>query len=214
MKKLNDYSNKTDLEIIEIYKNNAHWKTKQEIETYFYKKYSPLCKKYSNLYRHISSMEDNMQECYFLMIKALDYVDTNKITNTSLFSFGSIFRFHITSHFIHENVRKVKEFNHLLSENDLDYYINHSTYIRSNSYKNNVTCIENKIIFNTNLEIFKKQLTSYELNLLELLQTSMKKQDVAKELGEKHTANLTYWRSKIQSKYIEFMNNVGYELTI
>ena len=200
MKKTNNYSNKTDLEVIEIYKNNSHWRTKQEIETYFYKKYAPLCKKYSNAYRYLSSMEDNMQECYFLMIKALEFVNINKINNESSFSFGYIFKSYIEPYFKYEGTKNKKYI----------YEVDREKIIVQNKTKS----FEDILIFNTNLEIFKKQLTSYELNLLNLLQTNMKKQDIAKELGEKHTANLSYWRTKIQSKYIEFMNNAGYELTI
>jgi hypothetical protein len=206
MKKLNDFLNKTDLEILEVYKNNSHWSIKQKIESYLYKKYSPLCKKYSYAYRYLSSMEDNMQECYFLMLKAIDFVNVNKINNESSFSFGFIFKSYIEPHFKYKGIKYIKE----VSNTDYFYKINYIEYNKITK----MDSFENSLIFNINLEIFKKQLTPYELNLLELLQTSMKKQDIAKELGEKHTANLSYWRTKIQSKCVEFMNNAGYELTV
>ena len=213
MKKSNNYSNKSDVEVIEIYKNNSHWRTKQEIETHFYQKYSPLCKKYSYKYNYLSTMEDNMQECYFQLINALEYVDINKITNIESYSFGITLRGYVSSYFIsqmsqYRDVYSIEDetTSYTTGVGSRDNKVNH---IRSKERE-----YENNLIFNLYKEEFEETLPEKEKRLFQMLADGMKKKDIVKELGEKHTANLTYWINKIQKKYIAYTTSIGYEITM
>jgi thiol-disulfide isomerase/thioredoxin len=208
-----NYASKTDLEVIEIYKNNSHWRTKREIETYFYQKYIPLCKKYSYKYRYIQPMEDNMQDCYFQMVQALDYVDINKVTNPEMYSFGITFRGYLSSHFIAE-IKKYKEEFEIHVEYT-EFYEVHTKHMGKNKdlkYRGSVQ--ENSVIFKIYKQKFEETLSEKEKRLFKMLADGMKKKDIVKELGKKHTANLTFWVNKIQKKYVEFNNSIGYEIAI
>jgi len=201
MKTTTNYSKKSDSEIVEIYKNNSHWRTKQEIETYFYKKYTPLCKKYSNRYRDISTFEDNMQECYFIMLKALDGPSIEKME-----SFGVSFSNYLWGYF--GNVIKKQDTN----KNTEEYITNPIEEDRTMPII--VNSQEDEIIFNSDVKGFYKQLSDTEKELVNLLQTNMKKKDIAKKLGFATIHNLYFWTNKIQHKYLQHMNECGYELSI
>lgn len=216
------YASKTDVEVIDIYKNNCHWRTKQDIEAYFYQKYTPLCKKYSFKYKYLSTFEDNMQDCYFQMIQALEYVDTNKITDLEKYSFGVTFVSYLSSHFIAE-IKKYKNSGEEMTKELPTINIQPTPGIASDyvtegeKFLNSSLCNktqENDIIFNMYKAEFEGTLPEKELRLFQMLADGMKKKDIVKELGEKHTANLTFWINKIQKRYVEFNNSIGYEITI
>jgi len=212
-KALQLYSNKSDAEIIEIYKNNPHWRTRQDVESYFYAKYQPLVKSQAIKFSYLSSVEDNCQECYFLMLSALDWIDLSKV-DLEQFSFGGVFKRYITAHFIGEvNSKKVENENKVET---IDLTPEQGALFGKKFYNGSkvVESHEDSLIFKMNLKEFKKSLTEKELNLVELLETNMYKKDITKELGFKNTPNLTHWVEKVQSKYRTFMNNAGYELAI
>ena len=208
MKNTNTYSNKTDLEVIEIYKNNSHWRTKQDIETYFYKKYSPLCKTISYKYRYISSMEDNMQDCYFLMLDALDWVDTNKITDTVNFSFGYVFKKYLTPHFIQQQKvnSRVEEHIKIESLDPLEQEDNFRQHVLAT-----VPSFESNLIFKITYDRFKKQLDPKNLAIINLLEQNERVKDIAEKLS---LSNATIYKNKIQQMYIQFMNKSGYEIAM
>jgi len=213
MKKSNNYSNKTDAEVIEVYKNNSHWRTKQEIETYFYQKYMPLCKKYSYKFKYLSSFEDNIQECYFMLINALEYIKMDKIKKPEIYSFGITFRGYLTSYFISQ----MKQYREVYSVEESEEKAGYTTGVGSRNHKDNNAAYRNKeyennLIFNLYKEEFEETLPEKEKRLFQMLADGMRKKDIVKELGEKHTANLTFWTSKLAKKYTEFNNTIGYEL--
>lgn len=208
MKNTNNFSHKTDLEIIEMYNDNCHWKTKQEIETYFYKKCTPLLGKYSRKYSYLSSVEDNMQDCYFLLIQALEWVDSTKVKDVSKFSFIAIMEGYLISHFVavirnkYTVGRSTEEY--VVTPTENDFTVEQAFVLPE----------ENSIIFNMYKQQFENTLPEKEKRLFQLLADGMKKKDIAKELGEKHTANLTYTTKKIACSLTIFFRQIGYELTV
>ena len=92
-----------DYEVVERWQKGNHL-TQKRIEEYLYIKYRPLIMKYSSKYSYVSSYEDNMQEAYLIMIKALEYINTDKIYNKELYSFGVTFKEYITGYF-HANYK-------------------------------------------------------------------------------------------------------------
>lgn len=204
MKKSNAYSTKSDVEVIKIYKNNSHWRTKQEIEAHLYQKYSPLCKKYSYKYRYLSTMEDNMQDCYLQMVQALDFIDVNKITDAEKYSFGITFGGYLSSHFISQLKQKKDD----TIEYDSQQEQNFAKVMATSKSP------EEQVIFNIFKKEFENTLPEKEKILFQMLTDGMQKKVIAKELGEKHTANLTFWVNKIQKKYIAYTQLIGYELTV
>jgi hypothetical protein len=210
MKKVNSiYSAKTDVEVIEIYKNNSHWRTKQDIETHLYKKYTPLCKKYSSKYSYLQPMEDNMQDCYFQMIQALDYVDLNKVNDLERYSFGSTFSNYLSSHFIAEYRKYIKGKDSITEE-----YVTQQEEGLNKIEQGQTESPEGSIIFNMYRDKFEETLPEKEKRLFQLLADGMKKSDIVVELGEKRMANLSYWIVKLQKRYVEFNNSIGYEFTV
>ena len=207
MAKLNSiYITKTDEEVIDIYRNNAHYRTKQEIETYFYKKYSPLFKTLSRKFYYAESVEDNMQECYLKMIEILE--DSSYTVGED--TLGLMLRKKINSHLQYQGKKAqeymVEEYIEL-DEEDEDAIITKQSKIHSEEFVS-------ELIFNITLKDFRKQLSTYENKLMDLLPSSMEKKEIAKELGYKHTANLAPIRKSLKERYITFMNEAGYELAI
>lgn len=196
---MSNYKMKTDYEIItEIY-IDGHISQKQDVEQYFYNKYLPLIKKYSKRYEHngFGSYEDNMQECYLIMVNALQNA-TKKLKEDV--SFGSIFQGYIRGYFKVNNSNKSN--------------YNSTNYIEEEFAKTVIptTCHAEQIISQITYNGFEKELTDYEYTLIELLKAGMKKQTIAKKLGEKNQANLTYHIKRIKNKYIQYMNENGYSI--
>jgi hypothetical protein len=209
MKNTNSFSHKTDLEIIEMYNDNCYWKTKQDIETYFYKKCTPLIKKYSYKYKFLSTVEDNMQESYFLLIQALEWVDTVKITNQDNFSFPLVFKGYLSSHF----VKEFKKYSNNANTFTEEYVV--SAEVDSPKVEQAfILPQEDSIIFNMYKKQFEETLPEKEKRLFQMLVDGMKKKDIVKELGEKHTANLSYTTKKIACSLTIFFRQIGYELNI
>ena len=99
--------NSTDLQMINEYKSTNRIAKKQAIETELYTKYMPLIKHYAKRYESISSYEDNCQEAYFIMRKALDYVNPDKIYNKNAYSFGVTFKDYLRGYFSAEAKQEV-----------------------------------------------------------------------------------------------------------
>ena len=209
-----NYSEKSDVEVLDVYYNNAHWRTKQEIEAHLYKKYEPLCKAMSYKYRAMSTFEDNMQDCFLIMLKTLDGNQAQKISS-HIDSFGGIFKGYLRGYFksnysqfmkdVHERAGTINEYTHSHLEKLPIAFIQKNWGIQSQ---------ETTIIDYLHRQDFEETLEEKEKRLFQMLADGMKKKDIVKELGEKHTANLTYWINKIQKKYIAYTTSIGYEITM
>jgi hypothetical protein len=199
MKNATNYSNKTELEVIEIYKNNAHWRTKQEIEAYFYQKYTPYIKGICTRYRNMATIEDNMQDCYFLLVNALEYVDENKVSNKNNFSFQFILNRYITAHFIGQAKSSKKQITEHMEEyitrQDQEYYKPEQSYTESH---------ESEIINKVYKEQFEKTLSNEERVIFNMMYDRQKLDDIAKAVNKKCKQNLKYYRDNIQRKFNTF----------
>lgn len=203
---MTNFKSKSDYDVIHEIYVNGHISQKQDVEQYFYNKYMPLIKKYSKRYENngFGSFEDNVQECYLIMIDALhNAIDKLKEND----SFGYIFQGYIRGYF------------KLNATNQAHYeYDSYATEVEEDkSYsilegKTTIPSYEEDVIGEITYNGFENELTDYEYTLIELLKTGMKKQTIAQKLGENNQANLTYHIKRIKKKYINYMNENGYSM--
>jgi hypothetical protein len=200
---MTNFKSKSDYDVIQIYAN-GHISQKQDVEQYFYNKYMPLIKKYSKRYENngFGSFEDNMQECYLIMIDALNNAISKLRENDS---FGNMFGGYIRAYFRLKNTNQsyYDYVGDMPEEGQL-----HCRVWQGRGVSTPDEAYIHKIIYNG----FEKALTDYEYTLIELLKAGMKKQTIAKKLGEKNQANLTYHIKRIKKKYINYMNQNGYDM--
>lgn len=201
---MKNYSIKSDYEVIHEVYVNGQISQKQDVEQYFYNKYTPLIKKYSKRYENngFGSFEDNMQECYLIMIDALhNAIDKLKEND----SFGYIFQGYIRGYFRLKNTNQAHYdyVGDMTEEEQL-----HCRAWQGRGVSTPDEAYIHKIIYKD----FEKYITDYEYILIELLKTGMKKQTIAQKLGEKNQSNLTYHIKRIKNKYIQYMNDNGYSM--
>jgi RNA polymerase sigma factor (sigma-70 family) len=201
-----NYSTKSDLEVLEIHQNNSHWKTKQDIETYLYRKYYPLCVVYSRKYSSVSPFDDNMQECYFAMLKAIEYVDANKIFNTNSFSFGVVFKMYLSSHFNNQIQYESYESKCKKDQVSLHQEIDNEEEIVIEGI---VPSHEEETIFSLLLKEFKSTLKDIEIRIWEALEEGKTQREIAKQFNK---SSINFRVNSIKSKYTEFMNKNGYAI--
>lgn len=205
------YKNYSDIEVIEKWNGNIHTRTRADIEAYLYKKYQPLCVSMSRKYQSLSSIEDNMQECYLIMLKALEWIKTDKITNQGHYSFGITFKNFLSSYFTKDAYEsfavKIEKENSSLDyiyadsiENNIDMY----NTIKTESFEEETIC-------SSTVTKFKHTLKDAELYIWNKLEEGKKQKDIAKELGK---SSINFHVQKLKAKYIQFMNNNGYAIQV
>lgn len=204
MKQILNYSQKSELELIEMHKSDSHWKIKQQIETYLYKKYNPLCRSFSQKFASISSFEDNMQECYMILLDAIDYVNPTKVYSSN-FSFGVIYKLYLSSYF--HNQTYYESYKAKCKKDEISLYYNSEDCEEMIEIK--VPSHENNTIFNSIFKEFKDTLKDIEITIWDLLEEGKTQRDIAKEFNK---SSIQYKVSQLKSKYIHFMNTHGYEI--
>lgn len=208
------YKNYSDLEVIEKWNSNIHTRTRADIEAYLYKKYQPLCVSMSRKYKSLSSIEDNMQECYLIMLKALEWIKTDKITNQNQYSFGSTFKSFLSSYF---NCSAYESFAVLAKKESvsLDYPMDLFSINRSDNrgtiFALLTESFEEETICHSTVTKFKHTLKDAELYIWNKLEEGKKQKDIAKELGK---SSINFHVQKLKAKYIQFMNNNGYAIQV
>jgi hypothetical protein len=184
--------NSTDLQMINEYKSTNRIAKKQAIETELYTKYMPLIKHYAKRYETISSYEDNCQEAYFIMRKALDYVNPEKIYNKEAYSFGVTFKDYLKGYFSCEAKQEIPS-TELIEETVVD---------------NPLPSIEFEEAFLS----WYKNLNKLEQRIFNYLEKGFQRKEIAVKLKMKNTANLTYHTNKLQKSYVEYMNKCGFSI--
>ena len=191
---------KSDLDLIKEWQDiNTLPKIKTQLESDLYRKYTPLCKSISRRYQHTAPFEDNMQECYLIMIKALKYVDEDKINNVEGYSFGITFKQYLRSYFNvqnYESEEKIIRDKNLSLEEDIPNF--EGVTLRNNTY-------ESEIIFDIALKQFRETLDEEESFIFNSLEKGEEKQTL-------NLKSIYYKINKIKNKYINFMNINGYAI--
>jgi RNA polymerase sigma factor (sigma-70 family) len=205
------FTNLTDLEIIEKWNGNIHSRTRANIEAYFYKKYQPLCRVISHRYKSVSTYEDNMQECYLIMLKALEYINPNKVTNQAAFSFGSIFKQYLTAYF---NCNCYESFNSKCEKEEVSIYYDKMEQNESEEsfiIDLQTESFEETTIFSDIVNAFKKTLKDTEIRLWNLLEEGKTQKEIASLINK---TSISYNVQKLKNRYIDFMNKNGYAIEI
>lgn len=199
------FNHLTDVEVIEKYKNNPHWSTRKDIEEHFYKKFMPLVRSKSKQYAFVASYEDNLQESYLIMLKALGWVNVDKITNTAKYSFGVTFEFFLKGYFKNEfQYETDKDIIEREMESIYKQTPDHEEYVIGE-----VESHEEHVIFSSNISQFKSLLKEGEKKIWELLESGKTQKDIAIQCGR---ASVNYQVQKLKAKYVDFMNSNGYSI--
>lgn len=199
------FNHLTDVEVIEKYKNNPHWSTRKDIEEHFYTKFQPLIDSMSRKYKFIGSYEDNLQESYLIMLKALEWVNVDKITNTAKYSFGVTFEFFLKGYF--KNEFKYETNAKVIEKEMISIYqetVNHEEYTIGE-----VESHEETVIFTSTINQFKSLLKDGEKKIWEFLESGASQKNIAIQCGR---ASVNYQVQKLKAKYVNFMNSNGYSI--
>jgi len=203
------FNHLTDLEVIEKWSDtiNQHYRTRASIEAYLYKKYYPLCNVISRRYQSQASYEDNMQECYLIMLKALEYVNPQKTHNQAQYSFGVTFKQHLTSYF---NTNSYESFNKQIEKNIVSIY--------QKDHNDNEVLIDGKVesheeetVFALIVKDFKATLKESEMIIWNLLEEGKTYKEIAKLVNRIQVVHIIH---RIKDNYKKFMNNNGYNLEL
>lgn len=201
------FNHLADVEVIEKYKNNPHWSTRKDIEEHFYTKFQPLIDSMSRKYKFIGSYEDNLQESYLIMLKALEWIDVNSITNSSKYSFGITLKYFLTGYF--NNEFKYETDAKVIEKEMISIYqetVNHEEYTIGE-----IESHEETVIFTSTINQFKSLLKDGEKKIWELLESGASQKNIAIQCGK---SSVQYQVQKLKAKYIDFMNNNGYAIEI
>jgi hypothetical protein len=201
------FNHLSDIEVIEKYKNNPHWSTRKDIEEHFYTKFQPLIDSMSRKYKFIGSYEDNLQESYLIMLKALEWIDVNSITNSSKYSFGITLKYFLTGYF--NNEFKYETNAKVIEKEMISIYqetVNHEEYTIGE-----IESHEENVIFNSVINQFKSLLKDTERKIWELLESGKTQRDIAIQFGK---PSVQYLVKQLKIKYINFMNDNGYAIEI
>lgn len=186
----------TDLQMIQEYKTTNRIAKKQQIEADLYNKYMPLIKTESRLNINVNPMEDNMQECYIIMKKALEYVNPDKIYNKEVYTFGVTFKSYLRAYFKAIYIKKGLEW---------------STYEHVDLCRDSSDMIKENMVADSFNRWFNT-LDKFEQKIIEFLEKGLQRQEIAKKLKMKNTANLTYHTNRLKRSYKDFMNTNGYSI--
>ena len=202
---MNNFSKFTETEIIEKWGDNPHWRTRRDIEEFMYKKYIPVCKKYSSIYK--GEFEDNMQECYLIMLNSLEYA--YKIIG-KWDSFGGVFKSRIKVYLQKKiNIKDTAFFNEIIPVAFTEESLYNSNV---ENFSDNKIDFDEDLIFNDIIDEFFKTLTDKEQQIYIRLSEKQSKKDIAKQMNISSSVNVVYWMNRMKLKYVSFMRENGYNL--
>lgn len=202
--------NKTDYELVTIWNDNSntHWRTRQQIESIFYKKYTPLFKSQCSQIKGVT-FEDAMQDCYLLMLPALEYAGKKLGENDS---FGGILKTRIKPTLRAHFYREETKFNFNCTSTDNNFLKNESESYEFNVDIKDEYILDEEIIFEEAKQKFIDSLTKEEETLYYLLEQKVDRHEVMKKLKVKCSSNVSYKIAKLRKKYKFSMNEFGYSI--
>ncbi len=204
-----------DYIILQIYKHEPEeviTSLKTEIQNFLLKKYQPLCNSLSSRYRYLDSFDDNKQECYFSMLKALDYVNLSKIGSTKDFSFGYYFKTYIQMDFNNKsNSKEQKEKDATFTISDIVKVDEEGNEIDSVLFQQK-DAVDN-IICEDAWERFKQTLSPHKRTVIERVVWERYQKEAAEKLGLT-PSSLSIHLKKIRREFIDYMNKNGYKIAV